>query len=550
MKLGYRHSDRLCPVLPELTPGTKFGLTKGWRETTRSVVGVSLGIHLNNFALPHPDINDAGNALAAALKRMAIKALPKDPDVWRDFMIYQDNFNVENFVPLSPDTDFSFEAWILEKDYPEWRKEELRVLHAQIAKFSLDQKMTLVKCFIKDETYPEFKFPRGIYSRSDMFKVLFGPIVAAVEKVLYKHPAFVKKVPVKDRPEYISMILMHSLQKIAATDITSMEASFDEVKMEVNTKFFRYMLQNIPSSWYQLIFSTPAGLNHCVFKYFWMDIMARRMSGEMDTSCSNGYDNLLEINFVCEYSGLGKARCVVEGDDALFVTESGELPDESLYTKIGSRVKLERHTSFSEASFCGIIFDPIDKINVTDPRVVIAEMGWASHRYKNCNSSTLAMLLRCKGLSYLHQYYGCPIIQSMALYALRLTKGRDISRFVEKDRSMGTWVRAKLKSALAKQDEVDLINGRDIPINTRMLVEKKYGIPILIQLKMEAHFNGLNTMQPFDDPYTPYPIEWSQYFDRYVVYHKDGYVYQQPINDIELFGALHEAGLAMDGVMV
>jgi len=519
------------PPLPDVDPTAKFSFKPGkFVEVPRSIVGVSLGPHVDGVALPHPDGQAPDSALAAGIKRMAIKPLAKANADLVELAQFALEFCERNFVPLSPDVDLSFESWIDGRPYPEWRKKELREVHDKMAKFTLKEKYTVVKCFLKDETYPEFKHARGIYARADEFKCVFGPLVSSIEEQVYKHPSFIKKIPVPDRPAYIRDRLVDQTNLKAATDFTSMEASFDpEVLEALDFVMFSFFLRHMPSVWWVEVVETLAQENHCSFKWFMMKVLGRRMSGEMNTSLSNGFANLVIIEFLCHKYKCGKPRSVVEGDDSLFSTESGRFPDPGHYTKIGFRVKFEKHSDFTRASFCGLIFDDQDLVNVTDIQTVLCEFGWASARYANCRSSRLKTLFRSKALSYLHQYYGCPVIQAMALYGLRMTRGYDLRDFVENDRGLSLWEREQLREALGNC-KVDIKSGRDVPIRTRLMVEDVFGIPVETQLELEQMFNDKNDLEPLVLGCFNFPRDWVRYGMSFIVPRDAALIPQNPMD--------------------
>jgi hypothetical protein len=518
------------PELPDLDPTASIVLKEPFNETQRAVVGISLGPHVDLAALPHPDTKSPDNAVTAGMKRMAIKPLIKNRRQMRKLRKFVKSYLETQYQPISPGADLSFETWLKNRPYPDWRKAELQQIYDDLALMSLERRDKLVKCFIKDETYSEFKFARGIYARSDVFKVLFGPLVAAIEEQVYAHPGFIKKIPVDERPQYIRDHLSDLTSLKGATDITSMEASFDpELMAALDVQLFEYFFSKRQSDFERKLYMTPTGLNECVFRWFTMFIRARRMSGEMCTSLCNGFANAATIEFLCDDLKLGIPRYVVEGDDALFVTPSGRLPRSNDYLEIGFRVKLQTHTSYATASFCGLIFDEEDLINVTDPLKVLSEFAWANSKYAGVRRSKKMALLRCKALSYLHQYYGCPIIQELALYGLRMTKSYNISTLIEKDRSMTQWQREKYRQALTASK--NLITGRDVPANTRLLIERQFGISIEVQVQIEQLLRSKNDLEPIQlHQLLDFPTQWVDYSLRFVVPRMTPIVYQESMD--------------------
>lgn len=413
-------------------------------------------------------------------------------------------------IPLSESDIPEFDVWLASRPYPEWRKIELKEVHNRMASLTLNERYAIVKCFMKHENYTEYKHGRGIFSRSDFFKCLFGPLCSAVEERLYQHPAFIKKIPVADRPKYLEELFSFFSSEIGETDYTSFESSFSENVMKVTDKnLFDYMFSVINSKWYRKIYTRPMGMNRCVFKWFVLLILSKRMSGEMSTSLLNGFANLMTMSFIAWEKGARHFAMAVEGDDGLTKGDFIRLITELDFSSLGFKVKLKKTSDISEASFCGIVYHPDDCINVTDPREVLANFGWASKHYANRNKKTLSKLLRCKALSYLHQYPGCPVIQELALYGLRATKSYDVRHFIEADRSMSLWEREQLRAAV----NVERIR-RPVGISTRLLVERLYGLSVEEQLRIELALSLKDVLEPIHLTLTV-PQVWVDYFNKY-----------------------------------
>jgi len=367
---------------------------------------------------------------------------------------------------------------------------------------------------MKDETYTEYKHGRGIWSRSDVFKVLFGPLVAKIEETLYQHPAFIKHIPVKDRPAYIENLFAFQSDHIAGTDFTSFEASFTEQVMKsVDQKFFQFFTQNLHDPYIEFLYRVPALLNECIFKLFTVWIKARRMSGEMNTSSNNGFANWALFSFF-HWLITGEWNCpiVVEGDDGLMKGDWIVFLQTSWFKMLGFDIKLDTYNSVSDASFCGILYDPEDLINVTDPHEVLASFGWCSRKYAGARKGRFLALLRCKSLSYLHQYPGCPIIQALALYGLRITRSYDVRGFLKKDRAMSLWEREQIMQALN-----DHPVAKPVGFSTRLLIERRYKMSVEDQYALEEYLDSLITIQELNVYLPSWPVSWIHYFNNYCV---------------------------------
>lgn len=489
---------------------------------------MSLGPRVVGQTLPHADHSDVLSMISGVYKRFFRQVPEARLNKIRRLFKFVLKFVEKNFVPLAPDIDVSFSWWLEVVPYPAWRKEELKQCKDKLGELSLMELADyLVYCennsFMKDETYPEPKFPRGINSRSDEFKTETGPWFKRIEEVVYSHPYFIKHVPVADRPKYIYDLLYAEGVNYVATDYTAYESHFTELLMRsVEFVLYKHMTKFVPGHdrfWKAL--DVIAGKNVCRFKHFTAYCRATRMSGEMNTSLGNGFANLMFMLFLAEEKGATDVVGVVEGDDGLF-RMTGPIPNEKDFEEIGLTIKIEVHEQLNTASFCGIIFDPRDLINVTDPMEVLVGFGWAGTNYVGIGMKRKYELVRAKSLSYLHQYPGCPIIQSLARYGLRATKHVDLNRLINKNRSLSMWEREQLLSALDEYGRTGL-PGRDVLPNTRLLVERKYKIPVQDQIAIERYLDGLTSLHQLDHwSIRVNARQWWQWYDTFYVFEDRG----------------------------
>lgn len=489
----------------------------------REVVEVSLGCHVHGARLPYPSTHDPMTALGGVTKRISAKlpipepmALPNGnvislPELGK----FCRGWLEKHCKPLAAGDIMEPRDWIDSRPYPEWRKDQLRKVADDLGASRLIKKHKKVKSFIKQESYtPKPKHARGIFSRTDYFKVKFGPICSKIEEQIYEIENFIKHIPVKDRPKYMEDYFSNCYGENSATDYTSFESSFTPEVMSFTDKvMFDYFLQYINNDEFEDIVSTLRGTNECVFKWFTLYLEGARMSGEMNTSLSNGFANLMVMSFLVNQLGYGELKMVVEGDDALAQTSTGKFPTSEHFSKLGFNIKLELHKDRASASFCGIIYNQDDLINVTDPKEVMASFGWANSRYCRSKTNVLKALLRAKSFSYAFQYPGCPIIQEMAAYGLRMTKGMDIRHFVKTNHSMSLWEREQVLAAL----DCGYANlpFQQIPMGTRQLVEEQFGITVEEQIHIEDVFRRKQDLSPFAIN-IDWPIEYYISFNKHV----------------------------------
>jgi len=482
----------------------------------RPVVQVDLGCAPVGFACPHPDPQDTETMLAGVRKRAAMAPPKSDMVLLEKFSVFVRTWLQKNLVPLSPSVDTSVDRWLAHTSYPLWRKEELKRKFDNITSFD-DPRHYRVKGFMKDECYPEYKHARGINSRTDEFKCMVGPWFKLIEEEVYQLPQFIKHVPVPDRPKYILDRLEYLGATYFETDYTAFEAQFTRSIMAAcEFQLYDYMTKNVPGGqeFMRLVRNVIGGVNHCDYRDFSYSVHATRMSGEMCTSLGNGFSNLMFMLFVCELNGNTMVDGVVEGDDGLF-RMIGTPPTEEMFSRLGLIIKPVPHNLISEASFCGIVFDPDDRVNITNPLEVIATFGYTRSQYLKSSPSTKLALLRCKSLSLAHQYPGCPILQSLAHYGLRITRSIDVRRFALRG-GTSMWEREQLIMAL--RDEKNIVR-REVGWKSRLLVELKFGIPVALQYEWEKYLDGLDCLEQLDfvDIDLFVPECWVDYFESYSV---------------------------------
>lgn len=538
---GYRYGEVPLPRLEPVKKGTWIRLHCSEQDLEfRPAVSGSLGAHFDGALMPHPDPHDMWTTIAGVWKRFTFN--PPDPDpVWRaEFRTFVKKWLKKNLVPIAPDRDTSVEHWLSQTSYSAARKAELLTKWQAVQSIKDPEKRYLAcKSFMKDEFYPAYKHARAINSRSDEFKAFSGPIFKLIEEALYALPQFIKHVPVADRPRYILHYLSEVTgEELEASDYTAFESLFTKSLMEdCEFQLYKYMTERLPTgpAWYEVVSEALGGTNLCRFKHFTCSTPATRMSGDMCTSLGNGFTNLMIYLFLVQKIGGSQPRVVVEGDDGLGRHKGPRLTSDH-YAKLGMVVKLEHHRKIETASFCGIIFDSVDLINVTDPRECLATIGWCTRQYVNARSSKKKALLRCKALSYAHQYPGCPIIQSCALWLLRATRGyeqaaRDI---VLRQKYYNTWEKDQLMAAF--RDEKKLA-PKTPGYGTRFLVEDLYGLTVETQLQAEAYFDSLDQIQPIDLPQVLWtmPQAWQDYYRTYVRGHE---------STADMYQIEHPAGIA------
>lgn len=502
----------------------------------RKIQEVDLGMPVYGFTLPHPDPDDPHTVLCGLLKRVAVETPVPDEDLLKDI---NDRFMPRLLEALFPDplslwTDFSHLEWLKKTTYELWRRNHLLdiadkmnydMIYDYFTKNGYSQKevekLFKVDGFIKDECYPEPKNSRGINARKDEGKVFFGPIFKAIEEIVFKLSFFIKKIPKTQRAQHIMDAIFAPGGLYASTDFTSFESCFRKKIMETFERpLYFHLIKDTPiANLFMMVYDRfILGLNRIIFRYFRVDIEATRMTGEMNTSLGNGWTNLCLILYVLEQSGydiwadLLNVPLRVEGDDGVTRVDPVLKMKDDLFKKLGFVVKIDYFERLNLASFCGNVFDVEDLVIIPDIRKVIVSFGWTRAIYRNSKSSKRKQLLRAKAFSLLYEYAGCPILQNLALKVLDLTKGFkclfNLSDSYKRD----------MHRLMMDDVKKNKLPTRDIPNNTRLLVEELYKIPVTMQLELESYIESLTEIQPLKHPYfdSILPNVWRQVDDMYV----------------------------------
>lgn len=405
-------------------------------------------------------------------------------------------------IPLSPNCDVSVPSWLEKTKYTLKKKNRLLFMYEQgLHKYhrDLDPRNTRVKCFIKDESYPYYKYPRIIFARDDETKLRVGPILKLIEDELFKRPEFIKKIPVCERPK----ILLETFGseeccmndddemrvRIMVTDFTSYERSFVEKFMRVcEFQLYEHMVQLLPEGdWFmKLITKIFLGENRCYFKDIKVLIKALRMSGENTTSLGNGFTNVMTLLFVMKCFGCRVIAYYVEGDDCVVKYYGPKIPPE-FYSRLGFTIKCAYVPSANYASFCGQIFDFETLTVIADPIKIILNFGWVSRLYEKASDYKMKCLIRAKAMCLVYQYPGCPILQEMGMCYLRLTEG--CQSLVEAD--MDQYHRSIYLEALNSELPIRVVSH-----SSRMLMNEVFSISSSEQIDVETYFRSMRKICP------------------------------------------------------
>lgn len=494
---------------------------------------VSLGCNLDNACLPVPEISHSPSQIEGVVKRIACRMpIPNRAKIRRlkrfTIKFLEMHFANEQF---SAEENFEFDEFIVNTPYTQARKENLTKTHSK--PFNYDGKGYNVLGFTKDENYPEYKHFRGIMSRSDDYKTRVGPYFRKFDKILFSKKSFIKKIPVTERAEWLSKKFEFA-REIYCTDFTSFEATFGPLLMEIELSIHAWFLKYNPNKEkiMNLLRKGIASMNKIKYSQFLFTIFCRRMSGEMNTSGGNGVMNLIMTYFICHERGNPlDLSTAFEGDDGCIEINSIHTqPTPNDYAELGANIKIDKPDSPSEASFCGLVYDVQAKDNVTDPIEALMSFGWTTQQYTCASKNKLLALLRSKSLSMLYEYPACPILKSLASYGMRMTTkiDDDYLESVMNKNIDSIYYKEQWKNAHSNYKHNKLID-KPIHMNTRYLVQKRYFIPISLQLKIESYIDSLDSLQPLHIPEL-YPLinkDCFHYYSNYSVqtHQPDKFIY-------------------------
>lgn len=475
---------------------------------------VSLGCHCVQGVLPTPRRNGVADQSCGLKRRLGLEMPRVNRQTLKEFRGFVFYWMQRIFSPLPANTDFSFDHWINQVKYRAVRKAELKQLHERLPRHwsnRLWRKYSICKAFLKSEWYTNvggcFKPPRVISSRSDAIKTKVGPMIHAIENVIFSTAYFIKHIPMTERPDWI-LKRMGGYTRYASTDFTSFEAGYVGAVMRAcEFTIFKYMLRNNAQLYDTLekFQRICTGVNRLYMHDVSAAVHCKRMSGEMTTSVGNGLTNLFLIGFAMSrqnpHFDMAKFVGVFEGDDGLFPFPEplNEKQFSDDIAELGFIVKISLSKTIGEAGFCSQFMDTDDNIVVTDPVDEILSLGWSLGETIHCNDRRLRELLVAKAYSLAYQYSGCPVLYKMARWIIRaINEQPDWDVLLEKP-YWNNWERDQMRAAsrinLQRQLE------REPKIATRLLMEKIFRFPIADQLRCESWFDNTNEICIIDMPW-------------------------------------------------
>lgn len=346
---------------------------------------------------------------------------------------------VANFQPIDPTSIDPLEVWLDKTPYSGDRKRFLANLHRTTDWITPD--FFKSKSFGKLERHmSDYKHIRLICSPSEEQKAYVGRFIAAFEKAITAHKAFiVKHGDPRELPSKLKEIFRDL--PVMETDYSSMEAHFAELIAALLSYALHHMFRKLRDRVLHQVLETMArGRNHLDSKYFAASIDERLMSGIMYTSVANGLLNIVLMSYVIFksrpdlYGSDPKAAAkllfdnfpgVVEGDDGMTI-DLGQ--DNEIFTRLGVCCKPQKHSKFYEANFCSINCPEHCDTPITDPRKVISKLSILLSKHSSRKKGAQLQMVRAMAMSYYYMYRDVPVVGTLCHEILRRTKHVNITQ--------------------------------------------------------------------------------------------------------------------------
>lgn len=437
------------------------------------------------------DQKDVYNKVAACMHRFGREMPIPNRDVVRDFTEYSKLLIERLFKPVQREELCTFAEWIEHTHYTPAQRRYFTKIRRDIK--SLQEEFIDNKSFIKWEAYTEIgKQCRAINSYSDNMKAVLGPVMHSVDRKIFSTKYFVKGMDPRMRPEMLKN--RFGTRPVMGTDFSSYEAHHSGAFAELGRHWILHMTRELglPKHVHAIIGRAFLGRNKCDMRDIVAEVDQRLMSGALWTSSANGVLNLMMLSYLnsrAMYPHMAVTELVdrhdecfqgfVEGDDGICVDR--HIPDR-LIESLGIVLKFDHYTSYGQASFCGIVCDENENINLSDPMKFLSKFFVLPPKYAGTRQSLQYSYLRAKALSYKYALNDCPVIGPVCHAICRMTKGVDAMRAVA---DVDTYKRDLLLRAVKAKTWRD---EPDIRTASRLLVARVYGLSIHDQIMIEEAF--------------------------------------------------------------
>jgi len=499
-------------------------------------VRFSIGYDIKYVACPVPDLKDSYSSFLGCCKRQIAQGPIPNPTTFLEFsfhvliLIYTFLYDKQLPSDWEPDHEAYLENKRLTHAWTGLKVKRFFALLTELrsrlgpdwVRLTLeDDECSVLSIFTKDESHVDFKAPRNIAPRGDKVTLAFGPFAAELDHALFSLPYFIKKIPVNERPSYM-MKMFEGEDTFAGTDYTSFESQITPLLMRVcEQQFYKFIFRNTKYSHIvDLYCDILAGTNKLKrirrtksgrVTDWEVRVEGRRMSGDLVTSCGNGFTNWAINSFIHVKSGghLHDHKAVFEGDDGASARRRNQR--DAIYSEVGCTCKVVLTQDIRRTDFCGLTFD--DRLNIlTNPLPTIVDFAWVSMRHSSKDEAFLAQLRFAKALSMLHSYPQCPIIGSFSRMVLRNEKV-DLSDYLEKDNVLNEYERIEIAKAISTPPPTTVFEPTSC---ARDMVSELYGIEPSAQRRVELYFDSISSVQSLDlSSMLLFPLSWYRYRSAY-----------------------------------
>lgn len=395
---------------------------------------------------------------------------------------------------------------------------------------------TKVEAHVKWESYHgEIKYVRMIFARVDHFKVMFGPYAKLTQKAAYrKLPYFVTDKPVRSLPSFLQDSLrLYDL--VFGTDFSRFEShNYPWFMLHCPIYIVLCMWGHEIDKELEVSMFALFGTNVIENTYVSCLVDGKMMSGEVWTTLFNTFTNICVISYILEAEGLiygigfffdasnyslgfvglrlpAKTidfRMYNAGDDGIFGLTKLPGVDYSKYSgkkgadylkAYGVELKIEQKTSLGGAGFLSKYYGEFDVATLCDPLKQLSK-GILPPKYAFAGIGLKKSLSRARAMSLLYEFGSCPIVASYARCILRCTRNINIKPALVHFQRDDPFKFDQIKEAVDWYDTIDKTAVESIGMESRLIIEDNFGIPICTQEVIERYFDRVND--------TSYPIEF------------------------------------------
>jgi len=437
---------------------------------------------------PHPTTNSPLSKLEANVGRMHSFIPDYKPETLDRLVEFVKTKFLPRIKPLNEDDLTSVSEYLQtvnKKKRKRYITEYLRFVGKNSASQRKDlQRMAEHGMFVKSEFYEAVTDPRGIYTPGDLNKCFYGWMFSQIEFQVYQWPEVVKHIPVAERAAYIKKKLS-KYSKFLETDFTSLESSITKVWMEqVEFMIYKHFFSNCTESTKKIVdglLSQLSGTIPMCTRQFKTTRVAGRQSGDMNTSLGNLLTNIILISFLFDEQGID-FEAVFEGDDALINCE--QIPNLDVLAELGFKVTFDSADEIGHLSFCGMKFSESGQ-QMSNPFMYITKLTYIPKQYMMASQKTKDKLVFMKCLSALFERPECPMVSAYC-HSLMDKIGYKFSAatlrcFVAK-MNIDEYQRKRYNDCLESRS---IISSSHIHLDTRLLFEQTYGVPISSQIEFE-----------------------------------------------------------------